>query len=105
MIVCFKKNWLTMLMLSLVLNQKSFSIMDSIFENCGSLIILNLSHFNIENVIIMLRMFKYCNGFNHLVLSPKIELINHKGINFELPAIPVAVTKVSDTDKAVAAHY
>ena len=109
--------------------------MNNMFEECSNLTNLDLSHFNTSQVTEMSLMFADCknltsldlrsfdtsqldNSFwykfsmlagctnlNHLVLGPKIQLIDPNGSNSTLPAVPAAGTKIPGTDKTVTAPY
>ncbi|NUF99090.1 BspA family leucine-rich repeat surface protein [Lactobacillus mellis] len=76
--------------------------MSFMFAGCDSLTSLDLSHFNTVQVMDGYDMFYNCNSLNHLVLGPKIQLIDQKS---ELPAVPAAGTKIPGTDKTVIAPY
>ena len=79
--------------------------MYAMFQNCRNLTSLDLSHFNTAQVISGYYMLNNCSSLNHLVLGPKIQLINQNGRNSELPAVPEAGTKIPGTDKTVIAPY
>ena len=76
--------------------------MSDMFYGCENLTSLDLSHFNTAQVIDGYDMFNNCNSLNHLVLGPKIQLIDQKSA---LPAVPAAGTKIPGTDKTVIAPY
>ena len=109
--------------------------MSHMFYDCSSLTNLDLSHFDTSQVTDMNWMFADCknltsldlgsfdtsqldnppwNDFSmladctnlhHLVLGPKIQLIDPNGSNSALPAVPAAGTKIPGTDKVVTAPY
>ncbi|NUF98166.1 BspA family leucine-rich repeat surface protein [Lactobacillus mellis] len=109
--------------------------MSEMFENCMNLTSLDVSHFNTARVLYLNYMFaecenltsldlssfdtsqlindyvddfavlEDCNNLHHLVLGPKIQLINQNGRNSSLPAVPAAGTKIPGTDKTVIAPY
>ena len=85
--------------------------MDEMFYDCNVLTSLDLSHFDTSHVVDGLNsfdlglMFYGCGSLNHLVLGPKIKLINQYGVISDLPAVPAAGTKIPGTDKTVTAPY
>ena len=109
--------------------------MNMMFRGCYSLTSLDVSHFNTARVLYLNYMFaecenltsldlssfdtsqlindyvddfavlEDCNNLHHLVLGPKIQLINQNGRNSSLPAVPAAGTKIPGTDKTVIAPY
>ena len=85
--------------------------MDEMFEDCEDLTSLDLSHFDTSHVSDGLNgfdlglMFSGCGSLNHLVLGPKIKLIDQYGVISDLPAVPAAGTKIPGTNKTVTAPY
>ena len=83
--------------------------MYKMFSNCNYLTSLNLSHWDTSKVTNISEMFRNCAYVNHLVLGPKTQLIyqttGQSNGNSELPAVPVAGTKIPGTDKIVTAPY
>ena len=109
--------------------------MSAMFEDCKNLTSLDLSHFDTAQVTDMYLMFSGCksltsldlssfdtsqldnspwNDFSmladctnlhHLVLGPKIQLIDPNGSNSALPAVPAAGTKIPRTDRVVTEPY
>ena len=105
--------------------------MSSMFEMCNNLTNLDLSHFDTSKVTDMSRMFGDCKNLtsldlssfdtsqvthvsgmlagcinlHHLVLGPKIQLIDPNGWISDLPAVPATGTKIPRTDKIVTAPY
>ena len=77
------------------------------FEECEKLTSLDLSSFdtsqlaNERNFAIL----EDCTNLHHLVLGPKIQLIDRHGWNSELPAVPAAGTKIPGTDRVVTEPY
>jgi len=50
-------------------------------------------------------MLEDCTNLHHLVLGPKIQLIDQNGWDSALPTVPAAGTKIPGTDKVVTAPY
>ena len=83
--------------------------MNNMFSDCKNLTSLDLSSFDTSQVINeyldKFAMLEDCNNLHHLVLGPKIQLIDPNGSNSALPAVPAAGTKIPGTDKVVTAPY
>ena len=114
-------------------NTSQVTNMDCMFEYCGRLTNIDVSHFDTSHVTSMSVMFadcknlisldlssfdtpqlasdydfailEDCTNLHHLVLGPKIQLIDPNGSNSALPAVPAAGTKIPGTDKIVTAPY
>ena len=86
-------------------NTSRVTDMSAMFYWSSSLTNLDLSHFDTSQVTDMGWMFDLCPSLNHLVLGPKTQLIAQNGVDSALPAVPVAGTKISGTDKVVTAPY
>ena len=86
--------------------------MNRMFADCKNLTSLDLSSFDTSQLLNFINastvdfsMLEDCNNLHHLVLGPKTELIDPKGRNSALPAVPAAGTKIPGTDKIVTAPY
>ena len=83
--------------------------MSGMFADCKNLTSLDLSSFDTSQLDNSpwndFSMLEDCNNLHHLVLGPKIQLIDPKGSNSALPAVPAAGTKIPGTDKTVTAPY
>ena len=83
--------------------------MNNMFSDCKNLTSLDLSNFDTSQVINeyldKFAMLEDCTNLHHLVLGPKIQLIDPNGSNSALPAVPGAGTKITGTDKVVTAPY
>ena len=80
-------------------------IMALMFSGCKNLTSLDLSSFDTSQVTNVSGMLAGCTNLHHLVLGPKIQLIDPNGSNSALPAVPAAGTKIPGTDKVVTAPY
>ena len=86
--------------------------MNQMFSECKNLTSLDLSSFDTSQLLSLINasnvdfsMLEDCNNLHHLVLGPKTKLIDPKGSNSALPAVPAAGTKIPGTDKTVTAPY
>ena len=86
--------------------------MSEMFSGCKNLTSLDLSSFDTSQLLSLINasivdfsMLEDCNNLHHLVLGPKTQLIDPKGSNSALPAVPAAGTKIPGTDKVVTAPY
>ncbi|NUG39026.1 BspA family leucine-rich repeat surface protein [Lactobacillus mellis] len=83
--------------------------MHEMFADCKNLISLDLSSFDtsqlVNSVGYYFAMLAGCTNLHHLVLGPKIQLIDQNGWISDLPAVPAAGTKIPGTDKVVTAPY
>ena len=85
--------------------------MSSMFYNCNDLTNLDVSNFDTSQVtneyknIDKFAMLEDCTNLHHLVLGPKIQLIDQNGWDSALPTVPAAGTKIPGTDKVVTAPY
>ena len=81
------------------------------FSGCKNLTSLDLSSFDTSQVTNRFpyndefAMLEDCTNLHHLVLGPKIQLIDQNGWISDLPAVPAAGTKIPGTDKVVTAPY
>ena len=79
------------------------------FLDCKNLTSLNLRSFDTSQLVNTdwhhFSMLSGCTNLHHLVLGPKIQLIDPNGSNSALPAVPAAGTKIPGTDKTVTAPY
>ena len=86
--------------------------MEQMFSECKNLTSLDLSSFDTSQLLSLINasivdfsMLEDCNNLHHLVLGPKTKLIDPKGSNSALPAVPAAGTKIPGTDRVVTAPY
>ncbi len=86
--------------------------MNQMFAECKNLTSLDLSSFDTSQLLSLINasivdfsMLEDCNNLHHLVLGPKTQLIDPKGSNSALPAVPAAGTKIPGTDRVVTAPY
>ena len=83
--------------------------MSAMFSDCKNLTSLDLSSFDtsqlVNSVGYYFAMLAGCTNLHHLVLGPKIQLIDQNGWISKLPAVPAAGTKIPGTDKIVTAPY
>ena len=77
----------------------------SMFGDCKNLTSLDLSSFDTSQVTHVSGMLAGCINLHHLVLGPKIQLIDPNGWISDLPAVPATGTKIPRTDKIVTAPY
>ncbi|MCX0279939.1 BspA family leucine-rich repeat surface protein [Bombilactobacillus mellis] len=83
--------------------------MSVMFADCKNLTSLDLSSFDTSQLVnsagYHFAMLAGCTNLHHLVLGPKIQLIDQNGWISDLPAVPAAGTKIPGTDKIVTAPY
>ena len=83
--------------------------MSVMFADCKNLTSLDLSSFDTSQLVnskwVHFSMLAGCTNLHHLVLGPKIQLIDPNGWISDLPAVPAAGTKIPGTDKIVTAPY
>ena len=83
--------------------------MSVMFADCKNLTSLDLSSFDTSQLVnskwVHFSMLAGCTNLHHLVLGPKIQLIDQNGWISDLPAVPAAGTKIPGTDKIVTAPY
>ncbi|NUF99033.1 BspA family leucine-rich repeat surface protein [Lactobacillus mellis] len=83
--------------------------MPEMFADCKNLTSLDLSSFDTSPLVnskwVHFSMLAGCTNLHHLVLGPKIQLIDQNGWISDLPAVPAAGTKIPGTDKTVTAPY
>ena len=82
--------------------------MSMMFADCENLTSLDLSSFDTSqlfNEYFYFTMLTGCTNLHHLVLGPKIQLIDPNGWTSDLPAVPAVGTKIPGTDKTVTAPY
>ena len=83
--------------------------MSRMFADCKNLTSLDLSSFDTSQLVnskwIHFSMLAGCTNLHHLVLGPKIQLIDPNGWISDLPAVPATGTKIPGTDKVVTAPY
>ena len=83
--------------------------MSVMFADCKNLTSLDLSSFDTSQLVnskwIHFSMLAGCTNLHHLVLGPKIQLIDPNGWISDLPAVPATGTKIPRTDKIVTAPY
>ena len=86
--------------------------MEQMFSECKNLTSLDLSSFDTSQLLSLINasivdfsMLEDCNNLHHLVLGPKTKLIDPKGSNSALPAVPAVGTKIPGTDRVVTAPY
>ena len=79
--------------------------MDFMFNECWNLTSLDASHWDTSQVIYILAILDGCTNLHHLVLGPKIQLIDQNGWITDLPDVPAAGTKIPGTDRVVTAPY
>ena len=83
--------------------------MSVMFADCKNLTSLDLSSFDTSQLVnsagYHFAMLAGCTNLYHLVLGPKIQLIDQNGWISDLPAVPAAGTKIPGTDKIVTAPY
>ena len=82
--------------------------MSNMFADCKNLTSLDLSSFDTSQLVnenYFFSMLAVCTNLHHLVLGPKIQLIDQNGWISDLPAVPAAGTKIPGTDKIVTAPY
>ena len=83
--------------------------MSRMFADCKNLTSLDLSSFDTSQLVnskwVHFSMLAGCTKLHHLVLGPKIQLIDPNGWISDLPAVPAIGTKIPGTDKIVTAPY